>query len=223
MALKHVDLDITMWLCRFDITKCLGVDALGGHVVPQPAACTTFPAAFLFSRYLYFDREPHLDCQHDHRTLSEHSAEHSEMRQIPGYAEGRPYYGPLNIHYHDLVVVELDDSDPSPVERTMECLESINLMVHARLNAWRKRLSREQAICQRQKTCKLAWSENMTTKASPRPTVTRFNLDQSPFLSLPIELREQIYEYYYRDHEVRIQDLSYDGTYLLTVCLLYTF
>lgn len=79
----------------------------------------------------------------------------------------------------------------------------------------RKSMQRSQAVRKRRNLCKHALSAQLLSHASSRPRITERNLDGSRFLALPLEIRRQIYDYYYESDVVKIQDLNYDGTYFL--------
>jgi hypothetical protein len=130
------------------------------------------------------------------------------------YAEGATYYGPLNIHYHDFEEIEL--ADPVYLERMNTLITSVATAVRRSATPIGKGFTRRQTVRRRQEFCKGALSGNVSESDYPRPQITQRNLDESPFLSLPLELRQQIYEYYYLSDVVKIQDLTYDGTYMLT-------
>ena len=130
------------------------------------------------------------------------------------YAEGATYHGPLNIHYHDFEEIEL--ADPGYLDRMNTLIKTVARALRQSATPIGKGFTRRRTVRRRQEFSKGALSGNVSDKGYPRPQVTQRNLDESSFLSLPLELRQQIYEYYYHSDEVRIQELSYDGTYMLT-------
>ena len=119
---------------------------------------------------------------------------------------------PLNIHYHDFEDIELADPDPS------EQLNASTISTGRKLNhnifLRRKRRTRQRAIERRQDLCQLF--DRTYPQDSSRPLATQRNLDESPFLALPFELRQHIYELYYELYSAKLQDLTYDGTFLVT-------
>ena len=130
---------------------------------------------------------------------------------MPG-AHG-PNYGTLNIHYNRYISPEL--APLSYTERMRVRLKPASIAVRELAISMRKSISLRKAVHRRHTSCRQPISDRVAA-ASPRPQVTQRNLDQSPFLSLPLEIRQQIYELYYESDVVKIQDLSYDGTYFLT-------
>ena len=123
-------------------------------------------------------------------------------------------YGELNIHYSRYAPVEL--APLSYMERMRDRLRPTSTAVRELAISLRKSVSRRKAVHRRRGSCRRLVSDRITASASPRPRVTERNLDHSPFLSLPLEIRRQIYELYYESDVVKIQDLNYDGTYFLT-------
>jgi hypothetical protein len=122
-------------------------------------------------------------------------------------------YGELNIHYSRNAPVEL--APPSYMERMRDRLRPTSTAVRELAISLRKSISRRKAVHRRRGSCRRPISDRIAASVSPRQQVTQRNLDQSPFLSLPLEIRQQIYELYYESDVVKIRDLNYDGTYFL--------
>jgi hypothetical protein len=119
---------------------------------------------------------------------------------------------PLNIHYHDFEDIQL--ADPSRIEQLYASTISLTRRLNRNVALRRKRRTRQKNIERRQDLCKLF--DRMYLDDSAKPLTTQRNLDESPFLALPFELRQYIYELYYEPYSAKLQDLTYDGTFLLT-------
>ena len=120
---------------------------------------------------------------------------------------------PINIHYHDFEDIEL--ADPSRIEQLNASMASLGRIFNRYATQRSKRRSRKKSIRRRKDLYKMF--DSVYPGDSSRPFITQRNLDQSPFLALPFELRQQIYELYYDPVDsIKLQDLTYDGTFLLT-------
>lgn len=119
---------------------------------------------------------------------------------------------PLNIHYHDFEETELNNGPAEQRDARMtRNREAANRVATVK----GKRDYRRKVIQRRQDFCKVF--DEMSGSNAPRPGITQRNLDHSPFLSLPLELRQQVYDIYYSFLDsVTIQDLTFDGTFILT-------
>lgn len=123
---------------------------------------------------------------------------------------------PLIIDYRDFEEIELAHPNYHEVghEQIDARIKSLTSALSRFLTPIGKRFSRRKAVRGRQEYCKLF--HDISTNQSLLPQITQRNLDSSLFLSLSLELRQQCYKFYYASDSAKIQDLTYDGTFMLT-------